>query len=435
MFVADGDGNITSGVIERTWPDSVGGNLSNVPFTGTYAMYNDSRGSMTFSGTFGDVTYAAALNAAGDKAFMQAWFDSATTHVMGTFEKQDPSALNNGGINGDYVFQLAGNDSTYARQSAVGRLHADGNGNITSGNLDLNDGVNVTQNIGFTGSYSVASNGRTTITLTVSGVGTLNYVGYVISANKFYLMSSDTITASTPVMGGTAYLQNGGPFSNASLNTTTVFDLLGMPAANAPRVSIGLLAGDGKGNITGITDVNNNNTMTLNASYTATYAIDSTGRGTIMSTSAAVPSMIFYLISRNKALLMEAPGAGSALGMLEPQAPLPYGNALLIGRFVSGSSNPPPYAANATVTGRVDYDGVGSYSLTLDICSVSGGLVSPSSAGNQYSVSSSGRIVPTPVGGGTAYAYMISPVKYVEILGTGAPTAPDDQKTMSVNEQ
>ena len=435
IFSADGHGNITYGVLDRTWPNSVGGNLVSQPFTGAYTVGNDNRGTMSWSGIWGVVTFAFALNATGDKATMQAFFDSASTHMLGTFVKQDLSSFNNGGLQGDYAFQLLGNDSTYGRQAGVGRLHADGNGNITAGNIDLNDGVTVTSNTTFTGSYSVSLNSRATVSLTVSGVGTLNYVAYVISAKEFFLFSIDPITSNTPMMGGTAYLQSGGPYSNTSLNATTVFDLLGMPAANQPRVSIGLLTGDGNGHITGIADVNNNNTMSLNAAYTANYAIDASGRGTVTSSSGALPSMIFYLVSPNKALLMEAPGAGASVGMLEPQVQLPYGNALLIGQFASGGPNPPPYAANGTVTGTVLYDGLGSYMVTIDINSVSGGLVSPSSTNNPYSVAANGRVVYTPMGGGAAYAYLISPVKYVEILGTGFPTSTDDQKHLYISEQ
>ena len=428
IMVADGHGNITYGVADRTWPNSVGGNLVNVPFTGTYTINSDNRGTITINSTsFGTVTYAIVLNAEGDEACMQPFYD-VTTRLVGELVKQDLSTFNNAGIKGDYVFQMTGNDSTYARQAQVGRFHADGNGNITAGNLDLNDGVNVTNNLAFTGTYSVSSNGRTTLALTVSGHGTLNYVGYLLSANQFNLMSIDTIATNAPMMGGTALLQQGGPFSNGSLNAATVFQISGLPAANHPKVSIGLLAGDGNGHITGIADIGDDTTPILNTSYTASYAIDAHGRGTVTSTSATLPNMILYLVSPNQALLMEAsvaPGAALASGAFEPQMQLPYSNALLMGHFM-GYSNTVLYPNYVTSTGVIDYDGAGNYTAAADMNSTNAGLWHWSGTSSD-TVAANGRVT-IPTG---AYAYLVSPVKYVLIHWP----QPDNQAHVNIAEQ
>lgn len=424
MLVADGHGNITYGVADRTWPNNVGGNLVNVPFTGTYSISPTNRGTITInSNVFGTVTYAIVLNAAGDEACIQPFFD-IQTRLIGEMVKLDLSALNNGGMKGDYVFQMTGNDSTFARQAEVGKLHADGNGNITAGSLDLNDGVSVTNNLPFTGSYSVSQNGRTTLTLTASGVGPLNYVGYVLSANEFYLMSIDTIAANTPMMGGHALLQEGAPFSNASLNAISVFQLSGLPAPGQPKVSVGLLTGDGNGHISGLADIGDNMTPIPNASYTANYVIDASGRGTITPTSGHLPSMIFYLVSPNQALLMEAPGAGLATGTFEPQLQIPYENALLMGHFM-GYSNAVLFSTYATSTGFIEYDGAGNYTAAADINSTAAGLW-PWSGGSSYSIAANGRVT---IPG--AYAYLVSPVKYVLIHWI----QPDNQAHVNIAEQ
>ena len=435
-LVADGHGNITSGICDRTWPTSAGGNLINAPFTGTYTVGPDNRGTMSFNGSWGVVTFAFALNATGDKAFMQPFFDSASTHMMGTLVKQDDSAFNNLAINGNFAFQLLGADSTYARRATLGRIHADGSGNITAGNMDINDGATVTNNTGILGTYTVAANSRDLMDLHVPGLGVFRYVIYVISSDRFFMSSIDTIAPGSPMLGGEAFEQTGGPFSLASLNTTTVFDLLGgIPASKQAKASIGLLTADGKGNIAGVADINNNNTLTLNTSYTATYSIDTTGRGFITTNSVTFPSAIFYLVNPNKALLLEAPGATVQVGSFEPQTQLPYSNALMTGQFISGGPNPPPFAANGTVTGTVWYDGAGNLGATIDINSVSGGLVMGTGPAGNCTTAANGRAVINSFGGGGAYMFLISPVKYVEILGIGMPTSQDDQKHLYKTEQ
>jgi hypothetical protein len=74
-------------------------------------------------------------------------------------------------------------------------------------------------------------------------------------------------------------------------------------------------------------------------------------------------------LSANKALLLETAGSTVQVGSFEPQLPLTYNNALLIGQFIGAGPTPPPY-------GIVSYDGTGIYTATLDINSATAGLVS-----------------------------------------------------------
>ena len=63
------------------------------------------------------------------------------------------------------------------------------------------------------------------------------------------LMSEQEVAG---MMGGAAYLQTGGPFSKASLNTTSVFNLLGgVATVDQVKAGIGLLTADGKGGAVG----------------------------------------------------------------------------------------------------------------------------------------------------------------------------------------
>lgn len=431
-FVADGAGHITGGVIDRIWLYAPGVDLLNEPIPGgTYSVYPDGRGTMTWNFGFGPVTFSFALSATGEKGLFQAFYDTSTK-TTGTFLRQDSPPFSASSVQGDYVFLFNGTDYNSARMAAVGRLHADGSGTLT-GNIDINDGTSVLPNLGLTGTYTVGSNSRGTASITISTLGTFSYSLYAVSQDRIILQSIDPVTGSAPMLAGWGLKQSGGPFSKASLNGTAVFDLLGVPGPDQAKVSVGLLTPDGNGAITGVADINNNNAVSANAPYTATYDIDANGRGTF--SSSTLPGMIFHLVRPNTGFFLEAPGPAVQTGSFEPQVPLTYGDGLLIGQFATGGSIPPPYYNNGTATGTVVWSLPGSCTWTVDANSTSGGLVLGSSSTGTSSVSANGRVVVTGNLGGTAYMYLVSPVKYVEILGTGFPTSPDDQKHLYKAEQ
>lgn len=430
-FVADGFGHITGGVLDRTWLYAPGVNLADEPIPGgTYSVYPDGRGTMTWNFPFGAVTFSFALNAAGETGLFQAFYDSSTK-TTGTFVRQDDPPFSASDIQGDYVFLLNGTDNDSVRMAALGRISADGGGTLT-GTLDVNYGTSAQTGLGLTGSYAVGSNGRGTATLTIGTLGTFSYALHAVSGDRFILQSIDTVMGDVPMLGGWALKQSGGPFSKASLHGTAVFDLIGRPGPDQARVSVGLMIPDGNGAVTGIADINNNNVISANTPFTATYDIGANGRGTLAS--SVLPDSIFYLVRPNTGLLMEAVGSPVQTGSFEPQSAMTYGDEVLIGQYVSGGSTPPPYFNNGTVTGVVTWNTPGSYTHTIDINSTTGGLVSGSSGSGTTSVAANGRVVVSS-GGGTAYMYLVSPVKYVEILGTGFPTSPDDQKHLYKAEQ
>jgi hypothetical protein len=428
MFMADGQGNLTYGISDRAWPDAVGGNLVGARFTGTYQVGDDNRGLLYLhSAVFGDVTLAFALNAAGDEAFIQPFFD-VTTRLLGKLVKLDLPVSDNSAITGDYVFQWLGADAAGNRRGALGRLHADGYGVITTGKLDINNGTSVLEDLALTGSYSVSWDGRATMTLVVPTVGTIHLVAYALTSDRFFMMSIDTVSGSAPMWSGLARAQDGQPFSDASLQGTGVFDLLGRPGATQARTGIGLLTSDAGCRITGVLDTNVNGTVATDTAYTATCSIRSDGRGTL--TSATLPPMIFYVVSPGTALLMGAPGAAVDLGFLEPQRPAPYNATAIVGRFAEGASVPPPYDGNLVLTGVVLCDPSGGFTWTLDVVSSTSGLSSGGSTAVVSSVGAGGHGVLTDGSGNHSYLYTISPMKVVVVEGNVPQQAMVDQNLL-----
>jgi hypothetical protein len=427
-LVADGQGNITIGVFDRTWPASAGGNLLNQNFTGTYSVTPDNRGTMTWTGTWGTVEFSFAINGNGDKAFLQTFYDS-NTRMTGTMFKQDTSAFANSAVQGDYVLQLCGTDDTGDRVASLGTLHADGSGHITAGNLDINDGSSILSNLSFTGTYSVHSNSRGTLSLTISSLGTFNYSIYVIAADRFLVTSTDTISTNASMLSGPARKQSGGPFSLASLSGTSVFEMHGTPSSTAAQVDVGLLTSDANGHITGVYDENKNNgaNYTANTAFTATYTMASNGRGTL--TSSTIPDGIFYLVSPNVGLFLQEPAGAVLAGSFEPQTAITYSNATLIGPFSFGIVSQLLNNIIST-TGVTYYDGAGYFTATEDDNAPSIGLMGSGQGGGTYVVGANGRAYFAPNGGGSAVSYMVAPTRNVEILGPYPSNIPPDDRTM-----
>lgn len=430
MFIADGNGRLLSGVVDRSLPVAAGGKLVNMPLAGSYTVGNDHQGTLTLAFLGGSNEWRLAANANGDKAFIQAYFnpDVLSSTVL---YKTDPTQFTNAGINGTYVFLLDGANLAGARVATIGRFTANGAGNITSGSLETNEGGAISSTL-FTGGYSVSSNGRAAAVLMIGG-SSYNFALYVVNADMLIMTSNDDTAAGVPARVGYAYRQSGGPYSAASFSGDYVFDLAGRNSATSAVATVGRLVANGSGAAGGQLDRNDNYAITLGASLNATYTVDSNGRGTLGS--GQLGQFVFYLVSPNKAVVMEAPGARVQTGMLERQQAAPYATANLIGQFSQGTA--PPAARNSlTVTARVFYDGVGienssQYVNALPPCGQAFGTTTA-----PYSVSQTGRIViPDSGGNPLAAAYLVNPGRYVLVLQRQSGSACDEVVQVNYAEQ
>jgi len=431
ILVFDGSGNVTSGTSDNIVVRTPAVNLQNIPTTGTYQVGSDNRGSMNLSNSVATATFRFAVTASGETVSME-YFSDPSIRGTAILRKQDASAFNNAALSGDYVFQLNGADVNGTRLASLGRFHADGNGNITSGTYDMNDGTKWIQDLSVNGTYAVGSNGSGTMKLTVVTYGTFNYSFYVVNSGRIWLTSIDTPATSVPMQAGEAVLQTGGPYSNGSLNGASIFNLNGRISATTARITIGLATPDGKGQIAGILDENNAGVNVVGVTYNATYSIDANGRGTLTSTT--LPAMVFYVSAPNTAFLMEAPGSAVRTGSLEPQFALNYTTAHFLGAY-AGATVPPALPNSVTVSQVVSYDGVGNDLDHEDACSPNGYYPDGYLTGT-YAIATNGRsIVSVPGQGVVAVQYLVSPGRYWEILYLAPMTPPEDKTLMTVNEQ
>ena len=304
-FTADGTGNISSGRLDTNGlgPGTV---LTQQPFSGTYTIGADNRGTMTLDIGGNTSQLAFAMTADGNAQFIEFDPPGAGSVGSGSMEKADTTAFSTAKITGDYAFGLAGSDASGNRVAFAGRFTGDGAGNFTNAAGDVNLHGSVGPAIFTSSTYTVTDTicglGTMTMGITFNGTAyTPHFVFYIVNSGKLFAMETDTIMGPTPILSGTVLQQQvpTGGFSNASLAGNVVIYLTGLgycsngfnPSAD---VLVGLLTADGNGGL-GLTSDENCSGIASSASLSGTYSVASNGR-----TSMAIGNgAIAYLVNTN----------------------------------------------------------------------------------------------------------------------------------------
>ena len=151
----------------------------------------------------------------------------------GFFEQQDfgVSAAN---LAGSYAHAAERKTQDSLTMAAVGRFTASSNGDLSNGEMDmLAPTASYTQlTLGGTVDAPSSTTGRGTANLTLTPPpgafsGSMQFVYYVISANKVLLMQTDARGGTVPLLSGEARRQSGS-FSLASFDAPAIFELAGM---------------------------------------------------------------------------------------------------------------------------------------------------------------------------------------------------------------
>ena len=213
-------------------------------------------------------------------------------------------------ISGSFAFTTSG-QSTNGPFAAGGILNTNGSGNILSTSMaDSNNGGSVLQNVGLSGTYSVAGNGRGTMVLN----GTTNFAIYPSSAGIQLL----EIDAST-VANGTAFQQSG-TFSNATLNGRYGVNVTGLITPSTEFDSIAQVMADGAGHFTGNLDMNDGGLLSTGLALNGTYNLAASGRATGSFVSGfGTQNVIYYAASGTHVLFIEIDHNTVAVGDIEQQ--------------------------------------------------------------------------------------------------------------------
>lgn len=391
-FVADGTGNIANGIQDLNHSFGVD---ESVPFTGSYTIGPDGRGSATVTNSFGTSEFRFVVYSNSRARILP--FATTTVGVdwlffpetVGAIEKQDTSAFQNSAITGGYALALYGfNQDGSGFLSTTGQFNADGAGTISAGVQDINDAGMTDSNVPFSGSYNVASNGRGTAAVT-NASGTFGFSFYVVSTNRLLFVSTDFL----PALIGVAEKQSGS-FSNSTLAGNYVLYSSGLSPI-AITFTAGRFTADGAGSITnGVSDENDGSLISPTDNFTAIYSVSSTGRGTLTVTSTVNPSagtetFAFVLVSGQRGFYLQTDSATLTSGAVLAQQGSSFNNASLEGSYGVRASGFTDVSLIDTA-GQADLDGLGNVVGTLDINTDI--VLTPDVAiDGTYSVASTGR--------------------------------------------
>ncbi len=213
-------------------------------------------------------------------------------------------------LNGLYAFSFKGYNS-YGLLIEAGSLKADGKGNITSGEEDVNSGAGVFNAVTFTGTYTVGTDGRTSLVLNPGSSSGLNPESYdlVLTSNAHArLIRYDAYATGI----GSLDLQDSSAFNAGALKGTMIASLDGIDVTGtlASVAAIGSLAFDGSSAVSsGSFDINNNGSASTGDAVNGTYAVDSpasNGRGeiTVSGPSSGTFDFVFYIVDNGQIKLI-----------------------------------------------------------------------------------------------------------------------------------
>ncbi len=408
-FVADGAGNITGGNLDTT--DSSNGHRSGT-FTGTYCMAANNLGTATLqlSAPYNTSnTFAIALNSSGANGRIM-FYDSSNTREIGALREQDSSAFSTGAISGNYAFGLVGVDGTGGsdRFAVAGQFGSNGKGAL-SGMADGNDIVSgVSSQVTLTASdFTVASNGRGTVTLTFNGGNmnfSLDFAFYVVSASELLVLEVDGPMTAHPLLVGQA-LQASSGFTDTALSGNAILGTQALSNGTAASVSGGIVNASGNGSSISFSFDQNVGGTVGTFSGSGAYSVASNGRVTLSGSGLGSNPPVFYLVNTNQGFVI---GTDSAItyGQFYAQSGSGFNNGSLNGAFTGGSDHPQDFLVSEEID-SVHFNGAGSVTGNAET-NVNAGSPSQSAISSTYTASSNGRVIVSQSGSHSAILYIVS---------------------------
>ncbi len=272
-----------------------------------YAVSNAAtgRGTMslafTFGGTPDTMNFVFYVVNSGKLFVMES--DPATTAtplLNGAVVRQQIPAggFTNASLNGNLVISLTGHSAcgtvSGVPKAVAGLLTTNGNGALSL-TYDENFCRAPNSVTGAPGTYSVASNGRASIT-----IGGYSLVAYLMNVNQIFLFVSDV-----NVLFGVGEPQTAVSFTNTSLKGAYA-GFATNPVGFGVTVFSGEFAANGAsptGTMTGTEDIGASNGPNPGVAFNATYSISpspTNGRGMMTVTSGTGGNAVIYMISPAK---------------------------------------------------------------------------------------------------------------------------------------
>jgi Putative Ig domain len=258
---------------------------------GTYNISSNGRGTLTFIPGTG-LPVSTVMYVLYNNEFFLMTTDlqsinplSSGTALLQTGTPYGQSSL--GAVSVMYTIGSAGT-STKSRVEA-GLFTPDGGGHFTfSGDQNSGGTLSTFSN---SGSYTTdVTTGR--VLFSNAGSSTPDTLMYLVSPNTGFVLSTDN-----HVMSGFAEAQTGSPFTNASLTGDLSTGTL-VPVSTGSTLSVGSASFDGAGNLNGADNSNAEGILSLDNSFSLTYAVSASGRTVLPATGT--PQRLIYIISPTK---------------------------------------------------------------------------------------------------------------------------------------
>jgi hypothetical protein len=295
-FDADASGGFAGGSSDVSRQVYIGAapqvSSTNLNLTGSLGAPSATTGRGTATLNWGSA-YQFAYYVISDQKILLVQIDArnSTTPVLSGTVRRQTGPFSTASFNAPAIFSMAGvNRSNYGvsiENAAVGQIVPGASGSLT-GVIDDNQGLPEQP---FTGSYTVAPSGRSELLLKPAANFTNSHVAYFYSPNEAFLMQ----TSGTDVLFGRLRPQAAGPFSEASL-TGTYLTHTSPPASEQVENDCGLTTFDGSGGITSTVEVNRFGDPS-HLDFDGTYTVAPNGRGTLIFSSPATGSAVFWVVS------------------------------------------------------------------------------------------------------------------------------------------
>jgi hypothetical protein len=304
-----------------------GGSTSSNSFTGTVTAPDSfGRGTIQMSLGFHFVYYAVQ-----GEVLRLVQEDLPNIVSGGTMVGQAPAAttpsFSNASLTGNYAFSDAG-VSVLGPLALAGQFSADGNGNLTAGFADTNDG-------GSPGSGSIAN--PNVYAIATDGTGSVSLPGSTTTQDVSYLLIFMTdpginlLDPNLPGGGGGALVLD---FDSGAVGTGVIVPqspgtFQGNYAVNLQFIYssreadfLGQSVSDGTGGLTGTVDVNDYGTTTSGVNFSGSFAADTShpGRFTgVFTVGSSSYNITYYQVSGTMLLLLDMDANDIGTGIMESE--------------------------------------------------------------------------------------------------------------------
>ncbi|MGH9572627.1 MAG: hypothetical protein ACRD40_03735, partial [Candidatus Acidiferrales bacterium] len=276
----DGNGNIVAGNLDMNSHSAPGVQESSV--SGKYQIGGDQRGCMTLTSNSGTQNYLISVSVVSSgiaSTVHMVSSDATGPFTSGVALEQDTTAFSANVINGNYVFEMSSPQGTAspdggkeAMAGVITLANTDAtSGTVTGGSFDLNDKGQLDGSSSTTWSSSTP--------LSISSTGSSYFIGggigniifqttingntviqqnqiYIISANRFLIMSSSDQTQAGALFGAGEAFKQSGTISSGSLNGTSVLQSSALQINSASPVTATSFIGTLTGNVSGNVNIN-----------------------------------------------------------------------------------------------------------------------------------------------------------------------------------